>query len=473
MSLRARLALWLGALAAAVALAVAATGYQATSGRLHSEVDSSLVEYGRRLEGPDATLASELCSAAGEVAGRWSGSGRNPLLALPGATIQCLGPHGEVIARAADGALPVSRLDRGAAAGAVSSSFVRTITIQSGSRARMITIPVNGGAVQLARSTAETDRVLAALRIRYLLLVAAITAVAAAAGWAIARRVTKPVLALTDITERIATDASLDLDVPPNAGADEVGRLSRSFAGMLAALRRSRDQQQRLVQDAGHELRTPLTSLRANVDTLRRYPDLAGPHRDELLADLDSELRELTALTNELVNLAADLNADEVVEVVDLAAIVGRSAERVRRRTGREVTLDSVPTPVAGQPRQLARLADNLLENAAKFSPGTGAVEVTVLPGLLAVRDHGPGFRSADLPHVFERFYRSDEARSTPGSGLGLSIVAEIAARHGGTVEAMNHPEGGAGVVVRLPALPPPPAPPFPQGQGTGAAPIN
>jgi len=463
-TLRARLALWLGALAAAVALAVAITGYQATSGRLHSEVDSSLVEYGRRLEGPDATLASELCSAAGEVSGRWSSPDRNPLLALPGATIQCLGSDGDVIARAVDGALPVSHLDRGAAAGAVSSSFIRTITVQSKGRARMITIPVNGGAVQLARSTSETDRVLSALRIRYLLLTAGITAVAAAAGWAIARRVTQPVLALTDVTERIATDASLDLDVPPNSGTDEVGRLSRSFAGMLDALRRSRDQQQRLVQDAGHELRTPLTSLRANVDTLTRYPDLAGSNREELLADLDSELRELTALTNELVNLAAEPSADEMVEVVDMVAVVERSAERVRRRTGRDVIVDAAPTAIAGRPRQLARLVDNLLENAAKFSPGPGAIEVTVLPGLLAVRDHGPGFRPADLSHVFERFYRSDEARSTPGSGLGLSIVAEIATRHGGTVEAMNHPEGGAGIVVRLPALPPPPAPPPPVG---------
>lgn len=457
MSLRARLALWLGALAAAVAIAVAIAGYQATASRLRAEVDSSLSEYGRRLEGPDATLASELCSAAGDVSGRWRSSDRNPLLALPGATIQCLGPTGDVIARAVDGALPVSALDRNAAAGVIPTSFVRTVTASGGTRARMITIPVNGGAVQLARSTAETDRVLQGLRIRYLLLVATITAVAAGAGWAIARRVTRPVLTLTDVAERIATDARLDLDVPPNEDGDEVGRLSRSFAGMLAALRRSRDQQQRLVQDAGHELRTPLTSLRANVDTLRRHPDLAGASRDDLLADLDSELRELTTLTNEIINLAVDVSPDEAVETVDLSAVVARSVERVRRRTGRTVTIESTPTTVLGRPRQLARLTDNLLENAAKFSPPETEIDVVVQPGLLAVRDRGPGFEPADLPHVFQRFYRSDAARSTPGSGLGLAIVAEIAQRHGGTVTAMNHPDGGAGVIVRLPIPPPPP----------------
>lgn len=451
MNLRARLALWMGALAAAVAIAVAITGYQATSGRLRTEVDSSLTEYARRLEGPDATLASDLCRSAGAVAGRWRTSDRNPLLALPGATIQCLGPDGEVIARAVDGALPVGDLDRAAAAGAVRTSFTRTISGSSGITARMITIPVNGGAVQLARTTVETERVLAALRIRYLLLVAGITAVAAAAGAAIARRVTSPVLTLTDITERIAAEARLDLDVPPNDGTDEVGRLSRSFAGMLDALRRSRSQQQNLVQDAGHELRTPLTSLRANVDTLRRHPDLGGVARDELLADLDSELRELTTLTNELVNLAADVSPDEAITEVDLAEVVSRSAARVRRRTGREVRVEQTPSPLLGRPRQLARMVDNLLDNAAKFSPESSPIEVTIRPGLLAVRDYGGGITPTDMPHVFERFYRSAEARATNGSGLGLAIVREIAARHGGTVSAMNHPEGGAGIVVRLP----------------------
>lgn len=145
------------------------------------------------------------------------------------------------------------------------------------------------------------------------------------------------------------------------------------------------------------------------------------------------------------------------METVDLSAVVARSVERVRRRTGRTVTIESTPTTVLGRPRQLARLTDNLLENAAKFSPPETEIDVVVQPGLLAVRDRGPGFEPADLPHVFQRFYRSDAARSTPGSGLGLAIVAEIAQRHGGTVTAMNHPDGGAGVIVRLPIPPPPP----------------
>jgi two-component system sensor histidine kinase MprB len=450
-NLRARLALWLGALAGAAALAVALTGYQATSGRLGAELDTTLTSYGQRLEGPDASLASALCASTTDVRNRFRGPRRNPLLNLPGATVQCLGPDGAVIARAAATVLPVSEADRQAAAGGADASFLRTAHLDGVGDVRMITVPVNGGAVQLARSTSENDRVLDALRARYALLVVAVTAVAAAAGWAIARRTTQPVLALTDVTERIAAEGRLDLDVP-TSGTDEVGRLARSFSGMLDALRRSRSQQQRLVEDAGHELRTPLTSLRTNVDTLRRHPELDGARREELLDDLDSELRELTGLTDELVGLAADSSVEEPVQGVDLAAIATRSAARLRRRTGREVLVDTTAAPLVGQPRQLARMVDNLLENAAKFSPAGTPIELAVHPGILAVRDHGPGFVPADLPHVFERFYRADTARSTPGSGLGLSIVADIAARHGATATATNLPDGGAGLIVRFAA---------------------
>jgi two-component system sensor histidine kinase MprB len=105
---------------------------------------------------------------------------------------------------------------------------------------------------------------------------------------------------------------------------------------------------------------------------------------------------------------------------------------------------------MVGQVRQISRLIDNLLDNAAKFSPPSATIEVAAHPGLLAVRDHGPGIAEGDLPHLFERFYRSTAARSTPGSGLGLSIVEDIATRHGASVTAMNLPEGGAGFIVRF-----------------------
>jgi two-component system sensor histidine kinase MprB len=455
-NLRARLALWLGILAAAAAIAVAFTGYRATAGRLQAELDDTLETYGHRIGGGDNRFAANLCQSAAAQsgnpfeAGGFRGNRYNPLLATPGAIVQCINDGGQVVAQATDGGLPVSDADRQRAEGQVATALLRTTYATSGDRVRMITVPVPGGAVQLARPTSENDHVLGSLRIRYLTLVAVITALAAAAGWAIARRTAGPVLALTYVVESIAADGGLDTEVP-TSGSDEIGRLSRSFSSMLDALRRSRDQQQRLVQDAGHELRTPLTSLRTNVDTLRRHPELSGPQRDELLSDLDSELRELSSLTNELVGLAAEPGGDEPATNFNLADLAGRAADRTRRRTGHPVTVESSPAPMVGQVRQISRLIDNLLDNAAKFSPPGATIELVAHPGLLAVSDQGPGIAEGDLPHVFERFYRSTAARSTPGSGLGLSIVEDIAIRHQASVTAMNLPTGGAGFVVRFP----------------------
>ncbi len=470
MSLRARLALWLGVLAALAALAVAVSGYRATSGRLQAELDSSLESYGQRIGASSPRLANALCQATVDSGSGFGGGfdqnppfggpRRNALLDTPGATVQCINSNGQVVARAQGGALPVTSDDVSRAEGRVDTAFIRTTHTSSGAEIRMITVPVpGGGAVQLARSTSENENVLNSLKIRYLVLVAVVTALAAAAGWVIARRTTRPVLALTDVTERIAADGGLDTEVP-TSGGDEVGRLARSFAGMLDALRRSRDQQHRLVQDAGHELRTPLTSLRANVDTLRRHPEMSGIQRDELLADLDSELRELTTMTNELVELAGEAGRDDERTSFDLAELTRRSVERTRRRSGRDVTFDASPAPMIGQARQISRLVDNLLDNAAKFSPPGTPIDVAVHPGLLAVRDHGPGIADTDLPHLFERFYRATAARSTPGSGLGLSIVEDIAIRHGAAVTAMNLPEGGAGFIVRFPQPSDPEPPP-------------
>jgi two-component system sensor histidine kinase MprB len=231
---------------------------------------------------------------------------------------------------------------------------------------------------------------------------------------------------------------------------------------MLAALGQSREQQQQLVQDAGHELRTPLTSLRTNVETLRRYDNLPEGTRQAILSDLEIETRELGTLVDELVQLATDTYDDEPEQTVALDHVVDRAAERVRRRTGRTITVAATPSAVIGRPRDLARAIGNLLDNAAKFSDAPAPVEVTVDHGTVVVRDHGPGIPAADLGQVFQRFHRSPEARSKPGSGLGLSIVEQTARSHGGTVSAANHPGGGAVFTFSLPEAPPPPPPPRP-----------
>ena len=215
---------------------------------------------------------------------------------------------------------------------------------------------------------------------------------------------------------------------------------------MLAALSRSKQQQQQLIQDAGHELRTPLTSMRTNVSLLRRGAQLNPEATKRSLDDLDSELHELTALFNELIELATDARDEEPIQDVALARLAERAASRLERRTGRSVLVDANgdAAVIPGRPKALERALRNLLDNAAKFDQSGQPIELTIRGGRVEVRDHGAGIPATDIDHIFDRFYRSTAARDRPGSGLGLAIVADIASLHGGRVFAHNHPGGGA-----------------------------
>ena len=468
MTLRVRLAIALALLAALSVMAVAAVSYTATDQRLHDEVDASLVSSARQLGEPGGRVASELCHQLEE--------GRFPdefgPLGQPGVTVQCLDAAGQVKGSIGPPGVPVRSPgidltartsvpdhrsdgdDDGHGPGPDARADLWTQRF-GGQAYRVVAVArPGGGEIRIGRSLAETDRVMRSVRNRSILVGLAIILLAAAAGVLIARRTTRPVTQLTDAAEEIAASGRLDIPVPP-AGRDEIGRLARAFASMLAALTRSRDQQQRLVQDAGHELRTPLTSLRANIDTLRRYPDLAATPRGQLLADLDSELRELSGLMDELVALAVDRHDDEPEQTVALDQLAERAADRARRRSGRAIVVDAEPAPVVAKPQQLLRAVGNLLDNAVKFSPDATPIELTVRPGRLEVRDHGPGIGADDLPLVFDRFHRALDARSLPGSGLGLAIVRQIVEDGGGTVHAANHPGRGAVFTIQLPAAPP------------------
>ena len=225
---------------------------------------------------------------------------------------------------------------------------------------------------------------------------------------------------------------------------------------MLGALGASRHQQSQLVADAGHELRTPLTSLRTNIEVLAKVRELPEADREALLGDVMGQLEELTTLVGDLVELAREEETDPSPEDVQLDAVVQRALERARRRAP-TVTFDAhlEPGMVRGQPVLLERAVLNLLDNAAKWSPPYGRVEVGLHGNgagwQLDVRDHGPGIGPEDLPHVFDRFYRSQAARALPGSGLGLAIVRQVVESHGGQALATSMPDGGAIISVRLP----------------------
>ena len=447
MTLRGKIAIAMAILTAVTAIIVASATYVVTDQRVRAEVDQYLETYTQRFQDPDGRQAAMTCSQ--------SGNRRSPQNmprqddSIEGVGFQCLDRSGSVVAAIGVDRLPVDGRDIAIAA-AGRGKQIRTVEVE-GDTWRVETVGIaQGGAVQIARDYGETERVLSALRLWLSLIVVIASAVSAFVGWLIARRSTRPLVQLTIAAEEVATTGRLDVPVPA-AGKDEPGRLARSFAMMLAALGQSRDQQQQLVQDAGHELRTPLTSLRTNVETLQRYPDLPAETRESILADLESETRELGSLVDELVQLATDTWDDESEERVSIDQIVERVAERTRRRTGRVVEVDAQSFEMLGRPRELTRAIGNLVDNAAKFSEAPSVVEVTVRPGSVQVRDHGPGVSPSDQPHVFDRFYRSAEARSKPGSGLGLAIVDQIARNHGGSVRVENAVDGGAVFTIVFP----------------------
>jgi two-component system sensor histidine kinase MprB len=283
----------------------------------------------------------------------------------------------------------------------------------------------------------------------YLILIAAGgILVAGGLGLAVARAALAPVRRLTQATETVTETGDLSERIEAN-GEDELSRLAASFNTMLAALEESDRAKRQLVSDASHELRTPLTSLRTNIEVLARDRNMADDEREKLLNDVVSQLSEMTALVTELVELARGETHPEQAEDVRLDLLVAEVVARAQRDFPQiEFVTDLQPSELHGVPNTIARAVSNLLDNAAKWSPPGGKVEVAVLDGQVVVRDHGPGIEEDDLPYVFDRFYRSPAARKLPGSGLGLAIVKQVAEAHGGGVGA-ERAEGG-GTLMRL-----------------------
>ncbi|WP_043727522.1 sensor histidine kinase [Streptomyces zinciresistens] len=369
--------------------------------------------------------------------------------------VQVLGPDGAIVDPGRPG-LPVVAADRRTAAEATAGRAVQHKDVDVGPDVyRVATVAFGGGrgAVQVAQEFSDTEDLLRALQRRTLLLMAAVVLLAGIFGWWLARRITRRLVVLTGAAEDVARTRRLGIQVPVT-GYDEVGRLGRAFDRMLGRLAQSEEDQRRLVQDAGHELRTPLTSLRTNISLLRRIDELPPGAREELVADLGQEARELTDLVNELVDLAAGQSDTGPAQPVDIAEIAEDVAGLARRRTGRRIVVRaSGDTTTDGRAGMLQRALTNLVENAAKFDRGgTAAVEICVTGGGAAgtvrveVLDRGPGIDEEDLIRVFDRFYRAADARSLPGSGLGLSIVREVALAHGGAPFAFRRAGGGTAI---------------------------
>jgi two-component system sensor histidine kinase MprB len=459
---------------------------------------------------------------------------RDDIIRTSRTAVQVLGPGGTVVDRG-NPRLPDTADDRRIADSAKAGELLERKEVEVADdryRAATVSLGDGRGAVQVAQEFSDTEDLLRQLQQRTVLLVSAVVVAAGLFGWWLARRITRRLVRLAGAAEDVARTGRLGIQVPVT-GYDEVARLGRSFDRMLGRLAQSEEDQRRLVQDAGHELRTPLTSLRTNISMLRRIDELPPAAREELVADLALESRELTDLVNELVDLAAGQSDTEPVQPLDLAELAADVATLARRRTGRDVTVRvRGDARVDGRPSALQRALSNLVENAAKFDlAGEAPIEIAVLgrpfgadgeagaddgpgglegagggggagsgrgadgrgPGagrgaegsrrgaaagrgaegarrgagagrgaegaggtglgrgpvrveVLDRLDRGPGIADGDLVRIFDRFYRAADARSRPGSGLGLSIVREVANSHGGEPFALRR-EGGGSVI--------------------------
>jgi two-component system, OmpR family, sensor histidine kinase MprB len=443
LTLRARVSLLAAVTAGFAVAAVSLAAYFTMRVELFHELDSSLVSRAQKVAALQQQLPETLQT--------------QPSLSLLASEVDlCLvSSAGEVECTAPGLTKFVQTGPELAVASGISSQSLRTLDVD-GVRYRVVAVPVSSDvALVLASSTKDTQTTLNDLGLVLLFVGAGGIIIAAVAGLLVARAGLRPVERLTQAAERVGRTGDLTpIDVE---SADELGRLASSFNEMLSAVATSRALQRQLVADAGHELRTPLTSLRTNLDLLAQSNaagdrGLAVADREALLVDVRAQVEELSGLVADLVELARDDRPAASAEELDLAVIVERAIERVRRRApGIAFTVDLHGWFVMGEATALERAVTNLLDNAVKWSPPGGDVMVSLDNGRLKVADDGPGIADADLPHVFDRFYRSTDARAMPGSGLGLAIVRQAAERHGGSVSAGRAPAGGALMILDLP----------------------
>ncbi len=367
-----------------------------------------------------------------------------PRFGGPEGITQTFKANGDVdLGRPSGPELPVNSKDKEVAAGNQPAFFADKDV--EGENLRVYTAPLRSGvAFQIARPLDEVDNQMNQLLIILIVISAAGVVIAFVLGRVVSRTALAPVSRLTDSVEHVSATHDLGERIEVD-GTDELARLAKSFNLMLEELDEADHAQRQLVADASHELRTPLASLKTNIEVLAKPQQLSEDHRKMLLKDVVGQLDEFTALVTDLIDLARGYEPDSSFEDVNLDRLVAGAVERAEGQHP-EITFksDLHECLTDGAPQRLDRAVSNMIDNAAKWSPKGGVVEVTLKGCLITVRDHGPGINEKDLPHIFDRFYRSTTARSMSGSGLGLAIVKQVADAHKGTATARNAVDGGA-----------------------------
>ncbi len=328
---------------------------------------------------------------------------------------------------------------------------------EGGQRYRVYTAAWPGDPGALVRVSRPANADDGALRDAALLL-AGLTVAAAGITYGAARlaagRILAPIAKLTAAAEHVTRTRDLTARLGFTGTSDEVGRLASSFDTMLAALHDSLSAQRQLVADASHELRTPLTSLTTNLDLLEDGAGLADPQAPALVRAAREQAGELDQLITDLLDLARYRESAPHRETVRLDLLTGEAVRRLRQRAPQAAIVAVLhPCLVHVDPAAVDHAVSNLVGNAVKWTPPGAAVEVAVADGQVSVTDHGPGIAEADLPRIFERFYRAPAARDMPGAGLGLAIVGGVAQANDGTVDVRTGPHGST-FTLAFPLLP-------------------
>ncbi len=439
MSLRARVTLAAGFAVLLAVLAMSIAVYAVERGSLRDQIDRSLIS-----ESPprhDDTTASHRVPPA---------TAPEHLPLVRDAYMQVVDGNGNVVSVFDNRTLPVTADVLAVARGQRQDAFFDADV--NGTAVRVYVTSTGQGALQIGRSLAEVEQTLSQLVLTLVVISGAAVALAAVIGRLVAAVAAAPVHRVAEAADTVARtkDLSHHIAVP---GGDDLGRLTASFNTMLDALSESLAQQRRLVADASHELRTPLATVRTNVEVLARADELDPGDKATLIDDTVAQIGELTRLVGDLVELARSEGQEEPFTVIDLDEVT-REVVEVASRNHPSITLrvDGGPTLIRGARSRVWRAVSNVIDNAAKWSQPDGEVDIIIGDGAVTVTDRGPGIDPADLPHIFDRFYRARDARRMPGSGLGLAIVKQIADSHGGTVAATTAPGGGAAFTLRFPA---------------------
>lgn len=444
MTLNTRVTLAAGFAVLLAVVSVSVAVYVVVRSNLHDQIDRSLVDESQTLRHDEGTLDRHLPESSART-------GHVPL--LHDVFMQVVDSDGEIVMSFENRRLPVSTEVIAVARGQREATFFDASV--AGTPVRVyVTNAGDAMALQLGRSLREVEQTLRQLIVTLTFISAAALVLAIVIGRLVAAAATGPVHRVAEAADTVARTRELSHHIAVPSG-DDLGRLASNFNAMLDALSESLSQQRQLVADASHELRTPLATLRTNIEVMRRADELLPDERESLIRDAVAQIEELTRLVTDLVELARGDGQEEHLTEVDLLD-VARHAVGVVGRVHPSITfrLDGEPTVIDGSPERISRAVSNLIDNAAKWSPPTGEVEVDVRDGTVTVRDRGPGIDPDDLPHVFNRFYRSPRARTMPGSGLGLAIVKQVADAHGGHATADNRPDGGAVFVLSLPLAP-------------------